>query len=422
MRFFLGRLAVAIILTVASYSTANAAASPPAPTAEAVVKTYADIAQTVFNIAYHFAGALKDSVDAFLTNPNPDTLTGAREAWKAAHSAYLLSEGFRFGNPIVDEWEPRVNAWPLDEGLIDYVAPAYGTASDKNPLFTLNIIANTRLRVGAKQIDASRIDKALLQQLQAAEGVESNVATGYHAIEFLLWGQDLHGTGPGAGERPYTDYDLINCTHGNCDRRAAYLKAAVELLRDDLAEMRNAWGPSGAARTALLANSPEGGLAVAFTGLGSLTYGELAGERMKLALILHDPEEEQDCFSDQTHIAHLATVSSMVTIWRGGGAMLEGRPFLRDYVMAKAPEAARALDAAMDATVARFAVIREAGDSGRMAFDQMIGANNPRGNKMVQDAIDALVEQKRAIDAVVKALGLNVKFDNTGDFENAGRP
>jgi putative iron-regulated protein len=429
MQWFFIRVAAPFALATSLYSMPAVAApeepKPVPPTAVAVVNTYANIAYAMYGDAYDAAKRLRASVAAFLARPNVRTLGAARAAWKAARTPYMQTEGFRFGNPIVDEWEPRVNAWPLDEGLIDYVAPAYGTLSDKNPLFTANVIARTRIRVGARTIDTSRIDKALLRQLQAADGVESNVATGYHAIEFLLWGQDLRRTGGGAGERPHTDYDTAHCTHGNCARRAAFLKAAVDLLIDDLAEMEAAWGPGGKARAAVLAKKPEQGLAVILMGLGSLTYGELAGERMKLGLVLHDPEEEQDCFSDNTHNAHYFTQLGMTTLWRGTGrprdyTRWKNAAFLRAYVMARAPEAARRLDAAMAAASNRIEAIQKTGNSGQ-AYDQLIAANNPAGNKMVQDAIDALIAQKRALDAVVAALGLDVKFENAGDFENAGR-
>jgi putative iron-regulated protein len=413
----------AFAFTLALYSmpaVAAPAATAAAPTASAVVKAYADAGHGLFRKAAETAGTLRSRVDVFLSRPSTQTLARAREAWVAAHSAYSATESLRFGNPVVDEWESRVNAWPLDEGLIDYVAPSYGKTSDENPLYTLNVVANTRIRIGAKQIDATRIDKALLRQLQEAEGVEANVATGYHAIEFLLWGQDLHGTGPGAGERPYTDYDLKNCTHGHCDRRAAYLRAAAALLADDLAEMMAAWGPNGKARKDLLAKQPEEGLAAILTGLGSLSYGELAGERMRLGLMLHDPEEEQDCFSDQTHFAHYYNQFGMMVLWDGIGLVAPG-PSLRLYAMARAPQAARRLDEAMKRTRARLNAIVETAQSGRMAYDQMIGPNNPTGNKMVQDAIDALVAQTRAIEGVVAALHLNVRLKDSENFTNAGQ-
>ena len=156
--------------------------------------------------------------------------------------------------------------------------------------------------IDGEEVDASAITPAFLQDtLQEAEGNEANVATGYHAIEFLLWGQDLNGTGPGAGARPATDFDTANCTGGNCDRRGQYLAAASDLLVSDLEEMVAAWSEGGAARTELATL----GVPAILTGMGSLSFGEVAGERMKLGLLLHDPEEEHDCFSDNTHISHL---------------------------------------------------------------------------------------------------------------------
>src|SRR5690606_25775652 len=142
---------------------------------------------------------------------------------------------FRFGNVIVDDWEGRVNAWPLDEGLIDYVDASYGAESDENTLYVANVIANPSIEINGEKVDASALTPEFLSAtLQEAGEVEANVATGYHAIEFLLWGQDLNGTEAGAGNRPYTDFDTANCTGGHCDRRGQYLAAASDLLVADL--------------------------------------------------------------------------------------------------------------------------------------------------------------------------------------------
>ena len=169
--------------------------------------------------------------------------------------------------------------WPLDEGLIDYVDASYGTESDENGLYTANIIANASFMVDGKSVDAGSITPDLLQNsLQEAGGIEANVATGYHAIEFLLWGQDLNGNGPGAGNRPYTDFSLDNCTNENCDRRREYLMAASKLLISDLEEMVANWQASGDARKALEEGGAQHGLRIILTGMGSLSYGELAGE------------------------------------------------------------------------------------------------------------------------------------------------
>ena len=402
------------------------AGASPARAAEVskVIETYADIAHAKYEDALNGAVALEKAVDALIAAPTEDNLKAARAAWIASRPAYQETEGVRFGNPIVDDWEGRVNAWPLDEGMIDYVAPAYGTESDENPLYAANVIANPKLSVGGEEIDATNITKELLAtKLHEAGESEANVATGYHAIEFLLWGQDLNGTGPGAGNRPASDYDTANCTHGNCDRRAAYLKTATALLVDDLTEMVGNWTADGAARKALRDAGDTKALVMMFAGLGSLSYGELGGERMKLGLILHDPEEEHDCFSDNTHNSHYYDQVGMMTIYQGryqraDGSIVEGAS-LSDLVAAAAPEADAAVKAAMANTEAKLKLIKDTADSGKMAYDQMIGDGNPEGNKMVQDAIDGLVAQTHAIEKAIESLKIGaVAIEGSDSLDN----
>src|SRR5699024_3378338 len=133
-----------------------------------------------------------------------------------------------------------------------------------------------QLNVGSRVIDARAITPALLEsELHQIGQIEANVASGYHAIEFLLWGQDLNGTGAGAGERPWTDFAQDQrCTNGNCDRRAAYLRAATELLVSDLRWMAQEWQAGGSAREVVAGETAHTGLSVILTGLGSLSYGE----------------------------------------------------------------------------------------------------------------------------------------------------
>jgi len=410
--------AAALGLTAATIVSARAAPEPAA-----IMNQYGDIALAMYTDALTTAQALDAAVDALLADPTEANLDAAKAAWKAARAPYQQTEGFRFGNTVVDDWEGKVNAWPLDEGLIDYVdTDTYGEESDENPLYTANIIASPELRVGPDMIDASTITPAVLEKLQEAMGVEANVATGYHAIEFLLWGQDLHGTGPGAGERPASDYDAANCTHDNCDRRGQYLKAATDLLVSDLKDMVANWQEGGAAREALAAKGDDGGLATVLTGLGSLSYGELAGERMKLGLILHDPEEEQDCFSDNTYNSHYYDEVGMVAIWnakytRPDGSVVEG-PSMREYAMAMAPDAAARVDDAMQTTMAKMDVMKTTGDSGEMAYDQMIAAGNDKGNAIVDDVVQSLVSQARAVEGVVSALNLSIELEGSDSLDN----
>lgn len=386
-----------------------------------IVKTYAGIAEAVFGDATARAKALDAAIDALLAAPSPQTLDAARAAWKAARIPYMQTEGYRFGNKIVDDWEGRVNAWPLDEGLIDYVDPGfYGDTSDENELYTANVIANPKIKLGDVPLNASKIDKALLRKIDKALDVETNVAGGYHAIEFLLWGQDLNGTGPGAGNRPATDYDLKACTGGNCDRRRAYLKAASQLLIDDLNEMVGNWKDGGKARQHLAAQDQAGQLTVILTGIGSLSYGELAGERMKLGVILHDTEEEHDCFSDNTQNSHYYDQIGIMNIWNGkydGDTPVSG-PSIAAYAREKAPEAAKRTDDAMALTLEKMSALKAKADSGEMAYDQMLAAGNDVGNKLILDAVDALIAQARAIEAVVAALNLKIELQGSDSLDH----
>ena len=410
-----GKRALRGLVLALTLSVAPVAAFAAAPTDSDVLTHYADVALATYTDSLTTAQALETAVDALIANPSESTLQAAREAWKAARIPYQQSEAFRFGNPIVDEWEGRVNAWPLDEGLIDYVDAAYGTESDSNPLYAADIIANPKVVIDGVEVDATKITPELLRDhLQEAAGVESNVATGYHAIEFLLWGQDLNGTGPGAGNRPYTDYS----TAAHADRRGDYLKAATSLLVSDLEEMVGNWKADGAARAAL----PELGVSAILTGMGSLSFGELAGERMKLGLLLHDPEEEHDCFSDNTHISHLYDGVGIRNVYEGtyttvDGTVLKG-PSVSDLVIDKDPAVDAELRAQLDDSVAKLTAIADRAKAGE-AYDQQIGEGNVEGNATVQAAIDALITQTRGIERAVALLQLSdVTIEDSDSLSN----
>lgn len=390
-----------------------------------VLKTYSDIAQAKYEDALTTAKTLQAAIEALLAKPSDETLEGARKAWLAARVPYQQTEVYRFGNAIVDDWEGKVNAWPLDEGLIDYVAADYGSESDENDFYVANVIANKSVKAGGRTIDASVITKAMLaEDLHEVEGIEANVATGYHAIEFLLWGQDLNGTGPGKGKRPATDYSETECTGGNCDRRAAYLRAATELLIDDLTWITAQWAPGGDARETLMAGTEQAGLIAMFTGLGSLSYGELAGERMKLGLIIHDPEEEHDCFSDNTHNSHFYDVVGMRNVYLGkyrrvDGSVVSGAS-LSDLVKAKSPEADAAMRESLDATIKVFTQLVKRAETVE-AYDQMLGEGNEKGNAVIQAAIDALLAQTKTIQRTVAALKLNeITFEGSESLDKPG--
>jgi putative iron-regulated protein len=387
---------------------------------KAVVSHYADLALAVFSDAASTGKNLQAAIDALLATPNDATLKAAREAWLAARAPYMQTEVFRFGNAVVDDWEGQLNAWPLDEGLIDYVAKDYQHALG-NPGSNANIIANTEIQVGEDKLDVSTITPELLASLNELGGSEANVATGYHAIEFLLWGQDLNGTNPGAGERPATDFVVgEGATGGNNERRRAFIKAAADLLISDLNEMVVQWqaGKPDNYRAQLEAESVENGLRKMLFGMGSLSLGELAGERMKVALEANSTEDEHDCFSDNTHNSHFYNGKGIRNVYLGEYKKVDGTtltgPSLSSLVAKVDARADSTLKADLEATEGKLQALVDSANNGKH-FDQLIAADNTEGQHIVRDAIAALVKQTGAIEQAAGKLGISDLNPDTAD-------
>ena len=399
-------------------SAAPALAATPAE----VARTYADIAEAAYADSLSSAQALQAAVNALIAAPSDAALQTARAAWIAARPSYMQTEAYRFGNAIVDDWEGLVNAWPLDEGLIDYVDASYGQ-SEENDLSTLNVIATPSFILSGTQVDASQITPDLISgTLQEAGGIEANVASGYHAVEFMLWGQDLNGTGPGAGNRPFTDFvQDAGCTGGNCDRRVAYLTSATDLLVSDLTVMAANWATGGAARTTI-ESDPTAALTAMLTGMGSLSYGELAGQRMRLGLMLNDPEEEHDCFSDNTHNSHYYDGLGIQNVYLGSytrsdGSVVSG-PSLSQLVAAADPAVDAQLTAELNATMTALAAIKVAAEAG-MAVDQMLAPGNAAGEALIMGGVNGLITQTASIQRAIKVLGLGeTSFEGSDSLDN----
>ncbi len=253
---------------------------PARADATAVATTYADLVLAAYSASIESAGTMSKAIDRFLANPRTSTLAAAKKSWLTARDDYIVTEPFRFyGGPIDDPDtgpEGKINAWPMDEAYVDYVAgdAKAGIVNDtkRYPRITADVLVESNERGG-----------------------ETNISTGWHAIEFLLWGQDRSKTGPGA--RPASDYS----TARNAKRRAAYLRLATEQLIADLESVRDQWAVDGGAfRTAFLAD-PQRALTRILRGMGALAVGELAGERMAVAFESKDQEDEHSCFSDNTN-------------------------------------------------------------------------------------------------------------------------
>ena len=410
-----------LALTIATALTAGCANAPwsaeqsePA-TKASVVTHYADLAHATYEDALITARALDEATDRLIANPTEANLKAAKEAWLASRVPYQQSEVFRFGNAIVDDWEGQLNAWPLDEGLIDYVKADDYQHELGNAGATANIVASNSINVGGETLDVATLTPELLADLNEVGGSEANVATGYHAVEFLLWGQDLHGFEGGAGERPVTDYAKGNdCTNGNCERRAQYLDAVTDLLVDDLEWMVAQWAPgtSDNYRSQLTSANADEGIQKMLFGMGSLSLGELAGERMKVALEANSYEDEHDCFSDNTHNSHYYNGQGIQNVYTGtyrrvDGSVVSG-PSLSDLVEQTNPELDARLNRQLDASMEALALMKARAESSQnpMAFDTMIAPGNAEGTRIVNRAIMALVEQTGSIEQAARQLGI----------------
>ncbi len=384
------RLALLILAALMYGACATGLPAPDAPGAAAaqksdVVAHYARGVHALYAQSLASAQSMDRSIDAFLAHPTPATLEAAKRAWLHARDDYGATEAFRFyGGPIDHEEdgpEGLINAWPLDEAYIDYVAgdPEAGIIN--------------------KAAEFPAIDAELLVSLNEA-GSETNVSTGWHAIEFLLWGQDLNADGPGA--RPVADYT----DHPNAARRGAYLAAVSDLLLVHLQQMVDAWAADDAGnyRARFLALEADEALTRIITGIGELSRGELAGERMTVAYEERSQEDEHSCFSDNTTADIIANAVGIQMVLTGDYVFTAG-PGVLDLVAA----ADAALAAQLQAEVATS--IRLARQIER-PFDQHLRdtvSDSAPGRALVLTTIEALERQTDTIVAAAEAIGITIQ-------------
>ena len=360
-----------------------AASAQPAVTPPQVLQHYAVIVHAGYEDSLTAAKTMQAAITQFLAAPSAESLAAARRSWLAAREIYGQTEAFRFyAGPIDREGGPegRINAWPMDEAYVDAVQGNAKTGIINDPKVS--------------------ITKARLAALNE-KGGEENVSTGWHAIEFLLWGQDLRADG--AGDRPYTDF--VDGKAPNAARRGLYLKTITELLIDDLASLVKAWALASdkAAKNyrASFVGNPAN-VAKMMRGIGALSRGELAGERLEVALDSQSQEDEHSCFSDNTHRDVVANAIGIRNVWRGqykrlDGTLLQG-PSLRDLVAAKNPAVAAKVDAQMDASVA-------AAEAIPAPFDQAILVGNP-GRAKIEATVVALKAQAQGLTEAATVLGI----------------
>jgi putative iron-regulated protein len=366
---------------------------------QAVVENYAELVSANYADALAGAKALDKAVDAFIAAPSEATLTKAKNAWLTSRDPYSLSEAYRFYEGPIDNGdstddipegpEGLLNSWPLDESYIDY---AVGT---KDEIVNGGIINMPD--------DFPTIDAKTLSEANGASG-ETSISTGYHAVEFLLWGQDLSADGP--GDRPYTDYVTgAEGTAENQDRRAQYLAAVSSLIVSNLTDVNDAWQDGQANyRADFLAMPPHESLGKMLHGMAELAASELSGERMKVAYDNKEQENEHSCFSDNTLKDLENNATSIQNVLLGTYGDLDG-PGIDDLVEAKDPALANKLRQQIQDAIDNIKAVPA-------PFDQAIlGDDDSDGREHVRVAIVSLQAFAETVFEAADVLGIELKID-----------
>ncbi len=366
-------------------SSCGRSAAERAALESAVIANYVAIVHSSYEDSLTRTKQLQVAISAFLDSPSDATLRITKERWLAAREPYGQTEAYRFyGGPIDDADGPEglINAWPLDEAYVDYVegAPRSGILSDLSTYPT--------------------IDRDLLISLNEA-GAEENISVGFHAIEFLLWGQDRSVEGP--GERPYTDYVEGEAAHA--ERRARYLAIVADLLIDNLEDMVAAWAPDDPEnyRAEFTAMDRSAAIQNILIGIGVLSKSELAGERIFTAYDNQDQEDEHSCFSDNTHRDIIANALGIANVFTGRYVRIDGTSVeglgMNDLLQAVDPQSAAELASLIDRGLESVRAIPA-------PFDRAI--IDPDSRPLVLEAVYALQDQGDKIAQVGTQLGVTI--------------
>jgi putative iron-regulated protein len=361
--------------------------------AVAAVRTYAAIASANYTDAVISARALAAAIDALLAAPSPATLDAARRAWLAARIPYGQTETFRFCDGPIDALENAINTWPIDENYVEAGAsgerPGLIEDAARYPQLSADVLASLNMREG-----------------------ETSVSTGFHVLEFLLWGRDDNPDGP--GNRPYTDFSHIAeppqpnksgpATPQLHERRRSYLRNATALLVLQLEQVARAWAPDAGDnyRAQLMTQPPAVALGLAIKGMGSLSGPELSGERLTVAYETRNQENEHSCFSDSTHADLVGDALGIQNLCLGryrrqDGSRVTG-PGVCDALATLAPEPAARLTRQIAASLAALEAIPD-------PFDRAIlGPDEAHGRKAIASAIDALRAQAETLAQLAQAL------------------
>jgi len=372
-------------LACSSESDTEAEAALPAESSEAI-RTYGEIVHASYADSLDAAKDMDAAIESFLDDPSEDTLAAAKRSWLTAREPYLQTEVYRFYDGPIDNPddgpEGMINAWPLDEAYIDY------TLDDPSS----GIINDPDVEISAESL------MSLNEQ-----GGEKNIATGFHAIEFLLWGQDQSDDGP--GNRSYTDY-VVADGDGHAERRALYLRTVSGLLVEHLQGLVDEWKDGeDNYRADFEKLEPKLALGRIFTGMINLSGFETGGERLQAALDSGSQEDEHSCFSDNTHRDMIQDIQGILNVWQGRYVRAD-----RDEVEGVSLESiVREVDAALaDEIDDQIHESLDLANDLETPFDQEIAPENEAGNERVSKLVTSLHKVDGALEEAFDKLGLEV--------------
>ena len=379
---------------------------------DTIIGNYTNMATANYKDAVNDAKALEKAINNFAKKPTKEALEKAKQAWRVARESYGTSEAFRLsGGPIdaEDGWvkeaygapEAQLNAWPLDENMIDYTMDADGKKTSGNIIDTKG-----DFNPGGEGSSIINVDSITVQSITALNenGGAANVATGYHAVEFLLWGQDQDysnflkdSVSKGAmlaGQRPLSDF----VSDKYAKRRLSYLQAASSKIASDLQKVASAWSPhvskncakdaQGCYRAAI--NNRLIGTDVAknipkkkayrqiLSGMGVFIKSELANERVAVAVLTPSEEDETSCFSDNTHRDIASNYQGFKNVLTGRYGDIHGKSFL-DSVDVKTAKKIKALMNSIEKRIASIDAVAKT----KAHFDYQIRPNNPQARVII---------------------------------------
>lgn len=370
-------------------SSSSSDKADPSKNAATVLENYATNLHTAYSDSVTDEQAFSDKVEAFLASPTEQTLETTRQAWLASREHYMLTEGARFYDGPIDvdppNHEAALNSWPLDEAYIDYTTnKADGTVDE-----TAGFVNRPDL-LPSITIDA--IDDA------NAKGGDTNISDGYHAIEFLLWGQALTDVGP--GKRPATDY-VVGGPRKNADRRATYLRVAIAGVSKHLTEVRDAWAPDADYRKKFISDGMAS-VALALTGLGKMSKGELASQRINAPYASKSRRDQHDCFSSLTLTDYERNARGIQAMYLGNYGTNDG-PGFDTLVHAANPDVDARLQKQLQTSIDAIVAIPKPFEA------SIVGSDSDPGRVAIRAAVASLRAQADLFAEAASALGLTIQ-------------